>query len=396
MLKIQIKKQLGELALDTDLELPMHGISALFGRSGAGKTSLVNLIGGLQQPDQGRIAVGEKVLFDSEQGINLPPEQRYIGYVFQDARLFPHYRVRGNLNYGNRNKNTKQFGAITELLGIEHLLERFPSALSGGEKQRVAIGRALLSNPAMLLMDEPLASLDGPRKAELLPYLERLSNEVQLPILYVSHNLDEILRLADQLILLDKGKVVQNGPLAEVWSSSEMAPWLPLQDSSVVLEATLAEHHQHYSMSRIKLCQLSSARQSHQPGTDKSPKLDMSPSLWTSRIDAPAGCQVRIRIHARDVSLVRQQPQQSSIRNILPVEINQIDINSESDNCLITLQTGSVAIRSNITRWASDELNLQVGDQLYAQIKGMSVSRDDWVTAQTAAPCVSGALSEVK
>lgn len=369
MLKIQIKKQLGELALDTDLELPMQGISALFGRSGAGKTSLVNLIGGLQQPDQGRIAVGERVLFDSEQGLNLSPEKRKIGYVFQDARLFPHYRVRGNLNYGNRNKNTQQFDAIIKLLGIEHLLERFPSALSGGEKQRVAIGRALLSNPALLLMDEPLASLDGPRKSELLPYLERLSNEVQLPILYVSHNLDEILRLADQLILLDKGKVVENGPLAEVWSSSAMIPWLPEQDSSVVLEASLAEQHPDYEMSRIALCQ--------QTGHAPDPLSSQLAGLWTSRIDAPIGCRIRIRIHARDVSLVREMPKQSSIRNILPVTIREITSKTNANNCLVTLQAGSAMVRSNITRWAADDLNLQIGDSLFAQIKGMSVSRED-------------------
>ncbi|WP_432473208.1 molybdenum ABC transporter ATP-binding protein ModC [Amphritea sp. HPY] len=373
MLRIQIKKQLGELTLDTDLELPMHGISALFGRSGAGKTSLVNLIGGLQQPDQGRIAVGERVLFDSKQGLNLAPEKRKVGYVFQDARLFPHYRVRGNLNYGNRNKNTQQFDAIIELLGIEHLLERFPSALSGGEKQRVAIGRALLSNPALLLMDEPLASLDGPRKSELLPYLERLSNEVQLPILYVSHNLDEILRLADQLILLDKGKVVENGPLAEVWSSSAMIPWLPEQDSSVVLEASLAEQHPDYEMSRIALCQ--------QTGQSQDPLSSQHASLWTSRIDAPIGCKIRIRIHARDVSLVREMPKQSSIRNILPVTIREITSKTNADNCLITLQAGSAMVRSNITRWAAEDLNLQIGDSLFAQIKGMSVSREDLASA---------------
>lgn len=378
MLKIQIKKQLGELALDTDLKLPMHGISALFGRSGAGKTSLVNLIGGLQQPDQGRIAVGERVLFDSEQGLNLAPEKRKVGYVFQDARLFPHYRVRGNLNYGNRNNNTQQLDAIIELLGIEHLLERFPSALSGGEKQRVAIGRALLSNPALLLMDEPLASLDGPRKSELLPYLERLSNEVQLPILYVSHNLDEILRLADQLILLDKGKVVENGPIAEVWSSSAMIPWLPEQDTSVVLEASLAEHHPDYEMSRIALCQ--------QTGHSQDPLSSQNPGLWTSRIDAPIGCKIRIRIHARDVSLVREMPKQSSIRNILPVTIREITSKTNADNCLITLQAGSAIVRSNITRWAADDLNLQIGDSLFAQIKGMSVSREDLASAHIPQP----------
>lgn len=359
MLRIELEKQLGDLSLQTDLVLPMQGISAIFGRSGAGKTSLVNLVGGLQAPDRGVISIGERTLFDRAAGINLPPEQRRIGYVFQDSRLFPHFRVRGNLNYGNRLKNPDQFNTVTELLGIEHLLNRYPASLSGGEKQRVAIGRALLSSPSMLLMDEPLASLDEPRKAELLPYLERLAKEIKLPILYVSHNLDEILRLANQLILLDQGKVVQQGPLAEVWSSPQMAPWLPQQDSSVVLEASLIHHHPVYAMSQLR--------------------LDSNHMLWTSHIDAPLHSPVRLRIHARDVSLTREQPASSSIRNILPATIAEIESHSE-DNCLVSLQVGDCIIRSNISRWACQELLLKPGDQLYAQIKGMSVSRNDLVS----------------
>ncbi len=360
MLRIQVQQRLGDLQLDTDLALPMRGVSALFGRSGAGKTSLVNLLSGLSQPDQGLIAIGDFQLYNSARGLNLAPEKRHIGYVFQDARLFPHYSVRGNLNYGNTRQDTQQFATIVELLGIEHLLSRLPASLSGGEKQRVAIGRALLSNPQMLLMDEPLASLDEPRKAELLPYLERLAKDVNIPILYVSHNLDEILRLADTLILLDAGKVVQCGPLADVWSSPEMLPWLPEGDLSVVLEATLAEQHPDYRMSRLA--------------------LSAGVNLWTARIAAPLLSPVRVRIHARDVSLVRQPPQQSSIRNILPVKIQQLTLSHCNEQCLVTLQAGSCRIKATISRWAADELNLTVGDALFAQIKGMSVSQSDWVS----------------
>lgn len=360
MLNIQIKKQLGTLQLETDLQLPAQGISAIFGRSGAGKTSLVNLLSGLERPDEGLITLGERTLFDSGQGIMLPPEKRRIGYVFQDARLFPHFRVSGNLKYANRNPDPSQFDQIVRLLGLEHLLDRYPASLSGGEKQRVAIARALLSNPDMLLMDEPLASLDEPRKAEFLPYLEQLVQQIQLPVLYVSHNLEEILRLADQLVLIDSGKVVCQGPLAEVWSSPQMQPWQPDQDISTVVETHLARQHPDYPMTCLN--------------------LDNGISLWTSYIDAPLDTPVRLRIHARDISLVRTEPEQSSIRNIIPVRVSAIENPTSNDNRVIRLQAGNCELRCNITAWAADELKIKTGDSLFAQIKGMSVTRNDWIS----------------
>ena len=360
MLKIQVKKQLGALKLDTDLTLPRQGISAIFGRSGAGKTSLVNLISGLEHPDQGVIRIGDRTLFDAEQNICLPPEQRRIGYVFQDARLFPHYRVSGNLKYANRNPDPTQFNQIVQLLGLKHLLDRYPASLSGGEKQRVAIARALLSNPDMLLMDEPLASLDEPRKAEFLPYLEQLVQQIQLPVVYVSHNLEEILRLADQLALIDNGKVVCQGPLAEVWSSPQMQPWLPDQDTSTVVETRISQQHPNYPMTSLR--------------------LDDQISLWASHIDAPLNTPVRLRIHARDISLVRSAPTQSSIRNIIPVTVTDPGNQNSNDNRLITLQAGCCELKCRITAWAADELDINAGDSLFAQIKGMSVTRNDWVS----------------
>lgn len=233
MLDIDICQTLGNITLAVNTRLPASGISAIFGLSGAGKTSLINAIAGLTSAAQGRIVLNDRVLLDSAKGIHLAPEKRGIGYVFQDTRLFPHYRVRGNLQYGMAAEMQTQFDDIVQLLGIDALLSHFPHSLSGGEKQRVAIGRALLSAPDILLMDEPLASLDLPRKHELMPYLERLVQDVNLPILYVSHSLMEIKRLAHYILLLDKGKVCASGPLSQVLHSGVLQPWLQYEEYHV-------------------------------------------------------------------------------------------------------------------------------------------------------------------
>ncbi len=358
-LQVQLEKQLGEITINIDINLQETGITALFGRSGAGKTSIINLIAGLQKPDAGKIIIGNRVVFDAIRKINLPPEKRQIGYVFQGSRLFPHYTVNGNLNYGRRYKDPHQLQTITELLGIKHLLHRYPAALSGGEQQRVAIGRALLSNPAMLLMDEPLASLDEPRKKELLPYIEQLVKEINIPIIYVSHSLDELLRLADQMVLIDQGRIIRHGAVADIWNSEAMLPWQPEQDISVILEACIGEHSRRYSMSCLD--------------------LGDSLSLWTPFIDAPISSRVRMRIHARDISLVRTPPEQSSIRNVIPVSVIGITATDNTSACLITLRAGQHILKSSITRWAAEELSIQLGEQLFAQIKGGSISRNDQV-----------------
>ncbi|HBM1483076.1 TPA: molybdenum ABC transporter ATP-binding protein, partial [Salmonella enterica subsp. enterica] len=212
MLELNFSQTLGTHCLTLNETLPASGITAIFGVSGAGKTSLINAISGLTRPQKGRIALNGRVLHDAENGICLTPEKRRIGYVFQDARLFPHYKVRGNLRYGMAKSMTGQFDKLVSLLGIEALLDRLPGSLSGGEKQRVAIGRALLTAPELLLLDEPLASLDIPRKRELLPYLQRLAREINIPMLYVSHSLDEILHLADKVMVLEDGQVKAFGP----------------------------------------------------------------------------------------------------------------------------------------------------------------------------------------
>ncbi len=235
MLELDFTQTLGSHCLQIRETLPASGITAVFGVSGAGKTSFINAISGLTRPQAGRIVLNGRVLNDTAQRICLAPEQRRIGYVFQDARLFPHYKVRGNLQYGMAKSMVSQFDKLVDLLGIAPLLDRLPGRLSGGEKQRVAIGRALLTAPELLLLDEPLASLDIPRKRELLPYLQRLAQEIHIPMLYVSHSLDEIQHLADRVLVLEAGKVKAFGPLEEVWSSSVMHPWLPAEQQSTSL-----------------------------------------------------------------------------------------------------------------------------------------------------------------
>lgn len=227
MLEINVKKTLGETQLEADLQIPARGVTAIFGVSGSGKSSLINLVSGLLNPDWGYIRLNGKTLVDTDKGICLAPNKRHIGYVFQDARLFPHYSVKGNLYYGIKDKSAVNFDAILKLLGIEHLLKRYLFSLSGGEKQRVAIGRALLSSPDILLMDEPLSALDLPRKRELLAYLEKLSQEVEIPILYVTHSVDELTALAERVILLDSGKVIAYDDVQNVLRSPFFAKWKP-------------------------------------------------------------------------------------------------------------------------------------------------------------------------
>jgi molybdate transport system ATP-binding protein len=220
MLDIRVARRQGSFQVDADFKAKNTGITALFGPSGAGKTSVINMVAGLLRPDTGRIVVQDRVLFDSECGIDLPPEKRCIGYIFQDGRLFPHLTVRGNLTYGMRLTPPKQrciaLDQVVDLLGIKHLLDRRPAKLSGGEKQRVAIGRALLTSPRLLLMDEPLSSIDDGRKEDLLPFIAKLPRAFCIPILYVTHSIDEIERLADNLVLMADGKSIATGDAAEM------------------------------------------------------------------------------------------------------------------------------------------------------------------------------------
>lgn len=361
MLHIDITKRLGELELVVNAQLPLQGITAIFGRSGAGKTSLVNILGGLSTPDSGQLTLQKRaqddVLFNSDAGINLAPEKRNIGYVFQEARLFPHYSVRGNLNYGNKDKDDGHFNKIVQLLGLEALLSRYPRSLSGGEKQRVAIGRALLTRPQILLMDEPLAALDLPRKRELIPYLLELSQSLSIPIIYVSHSLDEILQLADHILVLEQGKVLVNGPVQTVWDSAEMRPWLPAKEQSALLTAKITAYHEKYAMTKLQ--------------------LDDTCYLWINGKPSALGKALRVRIYANHVSISCERPANSSIRNILPTQVMEIVAAENSDNMQIKLALGKAHIWANITHWAFDDLALTVGQQVYAQIKGVNMTESE-------------------
>ena len=351
MLSLNIMQQQGDHVLEVDLQIPAKGITAIFGVSGAGKTSLINAISGLTQPQRGRIQLHNRLLFDAEQKIALPPEKRRIGYVFQDARLFPHYRVRGNLQYGMAPKMKAQFDSLVSLLGLEALLPRFPLSLSGGEKQRVAIGRALLTAPDMLLLDEPLASLDLPRKRELMPYLQKLAKQVDIPMLYVSHSLEEILQLADNVLVLDAGKVKAFGPLERVWSSSAMRPWLPVSELTSVLRVQVLEQHPDYPMTALSLG---------------------DQHIWVSRVNQPVKTPLRIRIASADVSLALQPPHNTSIRNILPAQV--VELVEVGDQVEVKLRIGISELWARITPWARDELGIRPDQWLYAQIKSVSVT----------------------
>ncbi|MGG6108525.1 molybdenum ABC transporter ATP-binding protein ModC [Pantoea allii] len=351
MLTLNFAQRLGEHQLEIDVTIPATGITAIFGVSGAGKTSLINAIGGLTRPQRGRIQLNDRILFDAEQQVALPPEKRNIGYVFQDARLFPHYSVRGNLRYGLSTSMKSQFDSLVALLGLNSLLNRFPLSLSGGEKQRVAIGRALLSAPDILLMDEPLASLDVPRKRELMPYLQTLAKQVDIPVLYVSHSLEEILQLADNVLVLDEGKVKAFGPLERVWSSSAMRPWLPASDLTSVLRVQVLEHHPDYPMSALSLG---------------------DQHIWVSRVNLPVKSPLRIRIASADVSLTLQPAQNSSIRNVLPAQV--VELIEVGDQVEVKLRIGISELWARISPWARDELNIRPQQWLYAQIKSVSVT----------------------
>ena len=350
MLHIDVKKQLGTLPLEAHLEIPSQGVTALFGLSGSGKSSLINLVSGLITPDEGVIALNERELFNSTEKIFVPIEKRNIGYVFQDARLFPHYTVNGNLRYGMKNTSKDEFNYIVELLGIGHLLKRYPITLSGGEKQRVAIGRALLTDPEILLMDEPLSALDLPRKRELMNYLERLSKEISIPILYVTHSLDELLRLAERVVLLTNGKVEAYDVLESIWESPLFLPWKQENEQSAVLSLPVFMHNPSYKMTALSIG---------------------DQNIWINQVEAQINEKVRICIHSSDVSISLSKVEQSSIRNTLYGRIVKIlELENRVD---LKLDIGGKHLWASISKWSFHDLALQLGQLVYAQIKAISV-----------------------
>lgn len=351
MLKLNLTQQLGSLTLNVNVNLPAKGVTAIFGRSGAGKSSLINLIAGLSTAQSGTIELNDRILFNSQKKINLPPEKRHIGYVFQEHRLFPHYSVEKNLKYGCKRLNMEHFLQIIKLLGIEHLLNRYPSSLSGGEKQRVAIGRALLSSPDILLMDEPLSALDLPRKQELLNYLSKLATQLNIPILYVTHSLDEIIRLADYLLLLNNGKVLTFDSVINVWHSSVFSDWKPSNEQISLLELPVKTRQADYNMLGLSLNEQ---------------------MLWINEHPRhQIGDKLRITIASRDVSISLDKPNGSSIRNSLKGIICQI--NKHLDHVDIAVNVENHPIWSSISLWAFDELAITQGQEVYLQVKSVSL-----------------------
>jgi molybdate transport system ATP-binding protein len=356
MLEVAAKRHFGQFALDVSFRSG-PGVTALFGRSGAGKTSLVNIIAGLAKPDRGRIAVDGTVLVDTDQGINLPKHRRRIGYVFQEGRLFPHLTVRQNLLFGRwfspRIEQHAELADVLRLLGIAHLLERRPSALSGGEKQRVAIGRALLANPRLLLMDEPLASLDAQRKDEILPYIERLRDETGIPIVYVSHSVAEVARLATTMVLMSEGRIDAVGPVTEIMSRLDLYPKTGRFEAGAVLETRVAGHDARYGLTMLGL------------GAE---------SIAVPQVDLSVGTLVRVRIRARDVIVAVEPPRGLSALNVLTGRIAEIGPSAGSARTVrIELAGGSLLAR--ITERSLAELGLTAGRPVFAIIKSVAIDR---------------------
>jgi molybdate transport system ATP-binding protein len=332
-------------------------IVALFGRSGSGKSTIVNAIAGILRPERGRIAIGGRVLFDSTAGVDVPPERRRVGYVFQDALLFPHLSVRANLAYGEAlTPAAERFverDRVIDLLGLGALLERGTRELSGGEKQRVAIGRALLSSPRILLMDEPLASLDAPRKAEILQYVELLRDELRLPIVYVSHAIEEVTRLADHLVLVSEGKTVAEGSATDVLARPELRPLTGRYEAGAVIDTRVARHDETFGLTVLAFA---------------------DGELVLPNLDALIGEPVRARIRARDVSLALERPRGTSVQNILESTIVAI---SEEFGAIVDveLRLGSTPLIARITRRAAVQLDLAPGKRVFALVKAVSIDR---------------------
>ena len=350
MLDLNVSTRLGGFSVDANIKADA-GVTALFGPSGAGKTTLVNMLAGLLRPDRGHIIVQGEILFDREQGIDVPPEARRIGYVFQESRLFPHMSVAANLNYGRR-QDMVNFDGVVDLLALAPLLKRRPNSLSGGERQRVAIGRALLASPRILLMDEPLANLDAPRRSEILPFIEDLRREFSPSIVYVSHNMDEIIRLADQLVVMAEGTVVANGPVAEITSRLDLRPLTGRWDAGSVIDTVVAEQDERDFLTRLSF---------------------KGGNLWLPRLDQAIGTSLRIQIRARDVSIALIPPADISILNVFAGEV--IEVGEDDGPQVDVLLDIGAPLWARITKRSQRELNIAPGRMVHAMIKAMAVDR---------------------
>jgi molybdate transport system ATP-binding protein len=354
MLSVSVNKRRGAFLLDAQFELPTPGVVALFGRSGCGKTSLVNVIAGLALADSGRVALDDSVLLDTALRLNVPPEKRRIGYVFQDARLFPHMRVEANLRYALRRAAVAPFiglDRVVELLDLKALMGRRTHQLSGGERQRVAIGRALLSQPSLLLLDEPLASLDASRREEVLPYLESLRDQLAIPMVYVSHNFDEVLRLATHLVLMEAGKTIAQGNLSEMSLHPEVRAIIGIDAVGAIVDGTVLGADASSALTRVQV------------GRGE---------LKVQCSQAAPGTRLRVRLLARDLIVATEAPRHLSVRNSLPGVITSV-ADDVDDSHLIAIDIGGILIMARVTKAATRELGLAAGTPVWALVKTASL-----------------------
>ena len=354
-IRVVLRRDYPGFSMKVDLTLPGKGVTALFGHSGSGKTTVLRCVAGLERAPEGFLAINGQVWQDEANRMFLPTYRRPLGYVFQEANLFPHLSVKKNLDYGQRRVPAESrkvsFDHAIGLLGIESLLDRQPSSLSGGERQRVAIARALLTSPSLLLMDEPLAALDLKRKKEILPYLERLHDELDIPILYVSHSPDEVAQLADHLVLMANGSVVADGPLQDTLARLDL-PTVFADDAGVVLDTVIGAHDD----------------------TDSLTRLDFAGgSIFVARRPEAAGRRLRCRVHARDVSLTLEHAEHSSILNILSATVVGIAPMESPAHVLVRLQANGTPLLARITRRSSNSLHLGPGSPVWAQIKAVAL-----------------------
>lgn len=354
-LHIDIAGQVGTFALETAFAAGA-GTTAVFGPSGAGKTTLLRMIAGLETPRRGTISAGGTAFYDSARGIDLPAHRRRIGYVFQESRLFPHMTVRANLTYAPAAKGgdaASRLDAIVDLMGIAHLLERRPARLSGGEKQRVAIGRALLSEPALLLLDEPLASLDRARRREIIPYLERVRAQADIPVIFVSHDLDDVARLADTLVVMREGRVAAHGPARDVFASGALGELAGIEETGVLLDGKVASLDGRYGIAGVDIG---------------------GASVELALPQAVPGERLRLRISARDVAIARRRIDGVSIRNQIEATVLETGA-AGGAHADVVLDVGAQRLIARITRRSLDDLNLQPNDVVYALLKAVAVER---------------------
>ena len=358
-LHIAANLSFGGFQLKVEEDIRLEGIVALFGPSGSGKSTLLRVIAGLERGNCGRIAFGDQVWADSSANVFVPPHQRSVGLVFQDGRLFAHLTVDGNLRYAARRsvktRKSISFEGVVEALDLKDLLCRSPATLSGGERQRAALGRTLLSQPDLLLLDEPMSALDVRRKGELLPFIEKVPQAFGVPMIFVSHAVDEVIRLADEAIILVDGKVSGRGPLPEIFQQAGMHGLTGNFEAGSVVDATVVEQDAKYQLTAVKI------------GGE---------TLWMPMVSSlPCGEDVRLRIRARDVSLATCVPKGISIRNCLPAHVTQIDAEPDTAFAEVMADIGGQAIRARITRHAADELGLKRGMKAYVLIKSVSFDR---------------------